>query len=323
MGGSVTARLHAQQAQAMAAQGKSERAAEETAFQAERAFRLALLADDRAALLRESWTLAVTQEARVDSLWAVGLALLADREALRAHRAETYAALTGALADSVEARSWLGFIMGVEGPVSAPLAQPDTLGSPTPSMAQALETAQERPDVEAAQAGITAAEAGRGLAASTYLPALGVNAAAYHDSPDFLGDGAAHWSIGVGLSWRFDAGSPSGRKAAAHQVTAARENADTARRRAEHEVRVAHAKIDAAAQQLAAFEAAVAGAEEANRLVERRHEEGLATTLELTEAQNVLTRTRLGELSARHDLAIARASLRLAAGTSLSEEEVR
>jgi outer membrane protein TolC len=323
MGGSVTARLHAQQASASAALARSERAAEETAFQAERAFRLAILADEQVALLRDSWSLALTQEARVESLWTVGLALLADLEALRAHRAEAYAALAGSLADSVEARSWLGFVMGAEGPIGNLLARPDSTGSPAPSIAEALESAQERPDVEAAQAGVRAAEAERGLAASAYLPTLGVSAAAYHDSPEFLGEGAAHWVIGVGLAWRFDAGSPSGKKAAAARAVAAQENADTARRRAEHDVRVAYTKVAAASQRLEAYRAAVRGATEANRLVERRHEEGLATTLELTEAQTALTRTRLGELTAAHDLAISRAALRLAAGTPVPEEEVR
>jgi outer membrane protein TolC len=54
--------------------------------------------------------------------------------------------------------------------------------------------------------------------------------------------------------------------------------------------------------------------------MEERYEEGLATTLELTESQNTLTRITLHHLAARQDAAIALKSLELAAGTLASLE---
>jgi outer membrane protein TolC len=80
-------------------------------------------------------------------------------------------------------------------------------------------------------------------------------------------------------------------------------------------VRAARARLDAALLRLAALEAAQSAADDANRLVQERHQEGLATTLELTEAENALTRTRLAAASARHELALARSAVALAAGT--------
>ena len=84
---------------------------------------------------------------------------------------------------------------------------------------------------------------------------------------------------------------------------------------ARHEVRVAYTRQESATRRLGALEAAVAASETAYRLIQERHVEGLATTLELTEAQNTLIRVRLELATARHDLALARKATKLATGT--------
>jgi outer membrane protein TolC len=49
--------------------------------------------------------------------------------------------------------------------------------------------------------------------------------------------------------------------------------------------------------------------------MEERHREGLATTLELTESQNTLTRVSLRHAQARQGVALAARELELTAGT--------
>ena len=89
---------------------------------------------------------------------------------------------------------------------------------------------------------------------------------------------------------------------------------DESRDQAIHETRTALDRLRAAERRKVALEAAVMFSEESYRLIEQRYREGLASALELSEYQNTLVRTRLGAAVAAQDLALARASVLLAAG---------
>ncbi len=323
-GGALTSGIKAARAQAEAARGMAGRTDQQVAFDTERAFRMALLAQEKTALLRETVSVARAQAARVESLWAEGLALQSDRQTLKAHVLEMEAELTSARADSAEARSMLGLVMGMEGPVTATLAQPDTLrASSVPSLASAMDTAVERGDVRASRAAWRAASAGVGLARAGALPAFEVMAGTEHNSKDFFGEGGNQWMVALGGKLSLDAGAPGRIKAASAQSRAAREQMDLAREHARHEVRTAYDRLLAARDRVSALEAAVVSARESFRLMERRHDEGLITALDLTTSQTNLTRTELGAAAARHELALARASLMLASGTLELPEEAR
>jgi outer membrane protein TolC len=86
---------------------------------------------------------------------------------------------------------------------------------------------------------------------------------------------------------------------------------------------VAFDRLRAAEDRKIALDAAASFSEESYRLTEERYREGLVTVLELSEFQNTLIRTRLGAASARHDLALARKALLLAAGSLVLPEESR
>jgi len=235
---------------------------------------------------------------------------------LTAHVQETAATLSAAEAESVESRSLLGWLLGVGEPVWEALQVPSNDGGPSPpSLDEALHNLESRGDLRATQQDELAAEAGRKLAKSELLPNLDAVARAAHHTSEFFGDGQAFWFLGVQATWAFEWGSSSRVNAAESRIRQASLQVDEAREMARHEVRVAYTRQESATRRLTALEAAVAASETAYRLIQERHVEGLATTLELTESQNTLIRVRLELASARHDLALARKAAQLASGT--------
>ena len=315
-GGALRSGIRAAQAQATAAHETALRGSQSIRFETERAFRYAILADQKIDVLRGSLAVARAQVARVESLWTEGLALQSDRRALEAHASEMSADLENALADSAEARSGLGLLMGAGGPVTASLIEPpEETGFSAPPDSTALRTALERADVRAAEASSQAALSARGLARAEFLPTVGVMGVAEHNSDSFFGAGGDQWTIGVTARWHFDLGSPLRTQAASGHAAAARRAYEQTRDQAFHDVRTALLRLRAAEKRTVALDAAVAFSDESYRLIEARYHEGLASALELSEYQNTLVRTRLGAAQARQDLALARASVFLAAGT--------
>lgn len=314
-GGALKSGIRAAEAQAEAAESASLRGAQSVRFETERAFRYAILADKRVDVLRNSLAVAQAQAARVESLWAQGLALQSDRRALDAHVSEMTADLESALADSAAARSGLGLMMGAGGPVMASLLNPsEPTGFSAPPDSVAVAAALERGDVAAARAASRAAASGRGIVRAELLPTVGLMGVAEHNSDTFFGAGGDQWTIGVTARWRFDIGSPQRMNAADARAEAAEKAYVLARDAAVHDVRTALDRLRAAERRKVALETAVVYAGESYRLIEQRYHEGLASALELREYQNTLVRTRLGADAAAQELALARASLLLAAG---------
>ncbi len=114
-GGAITSGLNAARAQAEAADQNAQRTSQATAFDAERAFRMALLSEERVAVLRASLSTARAQAARVESLWAHGLALQSDRQSLVAHVRETEAMVAGARRGQRGSARRTGFGLGSGG----------------------------------------------------------------------------------------------------------------------------------------------------------------------------------------------------------------
>lgn len=127
---------------------------------------------------------------------------------------------------------------------------------------------------------------------------------------------ASSYTVAGVLSWRlFDAGVTG---AAVDQARAAELEAAARLRQAEEGValQVAEARrlaLEAEAR-IAAREAAVAQAEEAQRLMKKRYENGIINLVELLAGQAQLDRARADLVAARHDLVAARTELRRAVG---------
>jgi outer membrane protein len=315
-GGRLSSGIRAAEDEALAARSTAERTTQTIRFETEKAFRSALLAEKQVDVLRGSLAVAGQQAARVESLWATGLALQSDRRALQAHVSEMSAELASVLADSAEARSALGLLLGAGGPVTATLLEPpEETGFSAPSDSEAAALALHRADVSAAEQASRAAVSMQGLLRATLLPSVGLMGVAEHNSETFFGEGGDQWLLAVTARWRFDLGSPDRVHAAGARAEAARTSYDLTRDQAQHDVRSAFDRLRAAQERKRALDAAVNFSEESYRLVEQRYHEGLATALELSEYQNTLVRTRLGAAAAGQDLALARSALLLAAGT--------
>lgn len=80
------------------------------------------------------------------------------------------------------------------------------------------------------------------------------------------------------------------------------------------EVRRAHSELTAAGERRIQATNSTALAEKSLTIVQDRYAEGLATLVELLEAETSLTRARAREVEAERDLIVATATLQLAVG---------
>ena len=144
-------------------------------------------------------------------------------------------------------------------------------------------------------------------ARSTYLPR--VNSFARYDwnSPNRLYGGDRNWTAGILASWSPFAGAS---EIADVQGSAARESGA----RAQAEAAQANARLDAeqsrttlavALTRLAIAERAIAQSVEAHRIVGRKYDGGLATVVELLDAQTAETQSALAFTQARYAVIVS------------------
>jgi outer membrane protein len=167
--------------------------------------------------------------------------------------------------------------------------------------------------IDAAQAQVKMAKSGK-------LPQVGVMAR--HDWNDRdVGLDAASYTLGAQVSWQvFDGGVIQGKvdRAAAEVVELEAQLAD-AEADTLLQVDDAWRRLARTQARLEAKQLAVADAEEAQRLVNLRYENGVATLVETLSAQAQLDKTRADRVAARYELTMAGAALRLAVGRLGSE----
>jgi outer membrane protein TolC len=138
-----------------------------------------------------------------------------------------------------------------------------------------------------------------------------------------LGFDAASYTVAGVLSWTaFDGGVT---KAGVDRAEAQRAELAAKLRQAEdgiaYQVGDARRKTLEAEERIAARETAVEQAAEAQRLVQKRYENGVGTLIELLSAQAQLDKARGDLVAARYDLAVSRAELKRAVGV-LSPEQL-
>lgn len=165
-----------------------------------------------------------------------------------------------------------------------------------------------REQKEAARAQVEAARAGR-------RPQL--NVMARQDwNDESLGLSASSYTVAGVLSWNaFDGGVTD---AGIDRASAGYNEVDARLRQAESgvvfQVREARRQAQESETRLAARQAAVADAEEAQRLTRKRYENGLATLVDLLAVQAQLDKARAELVAARHDIEISRIELKRAVG---------
>ncbi len=165
-----------------------------------------------------------------------------------------------------------------------------------------------RNQVDAGRAQVNAARAGRRPQASVL--------ARQDWNDNGIGLDASSYTLAGVVSWTaFDGGVTDAR---VDHARAARAEAAARLRQAEDgvvfELREARRLAQEAETRLTAREAAVLDAEEAQRLVRKRYENGLTTLVDLLSVQAQLDKARGDRVAAGHELAVSRIDLRRAAG---------
>jgi len=210
-----------------------------------------------------------------------------------------------------------------------PLSEPLDVGAPvTPAMLAGADAdlRQQALDTHAGLQALRSQMLGAGAAVEAaragYKPQF--NVMLRGDVNDkALGFGAASYTVAGVLSWTaFDGGVT---KAGVDRAEAQRTELAAKLRQAEdgiaYQVGDARRKALEAEEKIAAREAAVEQAAEAQRLVQKRYENGIGTLIELLSAQAQLDRARADLVAARYDLAVSRAELKRAVGV-LSPEQL-
>jgi outer membrane protein TolC len=321
-GGRIDAGIDGAERQADAARQGRERARQELVYRVTDRYTGAVVAARAVEVRREGLEVARESVKLTRDLYEAGLVVESDLLQARVRESEAEAALADAEAGAQVARSALNLELGRA--LDTPMTLPESVDLPAADeAAEAVELAaliaeatDRRPDLGAAQARVQAARAGVRRARGGRLPEIGWSGAFEADSEEPFDDPGSNWTVGVGLRWTaFDGFATSAR------VERARAELDRAERLAERAEQGIALEVEAALEELHTarlrWDEAVRSVELARRsaaIVQDRYKEGLTTVVELLQAQTLETGSRVRELRARRDLAMARAGLDLALG---------
>lgn len=221
------------------------------------------------------------------------------------------------------ARLRLGQAIGLE-PGSAPLAS-----EPVTAVALTLTTEElereafaNRPDFKQVTAGVAEASAGLAAARGTYWPTLYAHASYQmndrdvpfgRDNDSWMAGATARWEVFDGFRRNSDVERASAMKSAQESYLS------SLRQEVSLQVRESLLRRVEAEKRLQIARSAVRDAEEMIRLVNRRFENALATTVELLDAQTALNRARAQLADNEANFALATAYVYQSAGLFMEE----
>lgn len=284
-----------------------------------RAYYGAILAADRVTTLDAAARAAHGHVSRAESMVRNGLATKSDALLASVRAGETDALLAGARGDAATAVSQLQLLLGDDAGASLTL----TADLPTRERIIAIvapDTASlpgaTRADVAAAGAALDAARADARRAQAAYLPRLNSFARYDWNSAGRFYGGERSWTVGIMASWSPFAGASqlSNVQATGAAAATARADAEAAEAQAHLDVERSASALRVALARLDIAERAVAQGGEAHRIVARKYDGGLATVVELLDAQSVETQSRLAFSQARFAAIAAAADHRRALG---------
>jgi len=214
------------------------------------------------------------------------------------------------------ARVTLGRTLGLTEEFPCPIAAPPSaLPLPTEDR-QALYARARRgnPDLAALQCQVDAASAAVDYAVADLRPDLSLGASLAWSGATF--PLARKWSLGPSLDWTlFDSGHKVGViDAAAANLQASRSRMADREQRLFQDLITALIQLQTARAQSAVAEVVVRAARETLDLVTSRYRLGLATSLELTDAELAVAQARSQQAQARHDELAAQALILLNTG---------
>lgn len=283
-----------------------------------RAYYGAVLAAERVATLDAAARAAHAHVDQAESLVRQGMATRSDALLASVRAGEIDAQLAEATGTAETARHQLAVALGdpsVAPVVPATLPPTDRIRSVVAPDTAAL-TAAPRADLRAAERGLDAARADAVRARSTYLPRINSFARYDWNSAQRLYAGDRNWTVGVMATWTpfSSAAQISDVRVSAARAESAQAEADAARAQALLDDQQTRTALSVALARLDIAERAVAQSAEAHRIVARKYDGGLATVVELLDAQAAETQSALGLSQARYVAITADADRRRALG---------
>lgn len=250
---------------------------------------------------------------------AAGTAAPLDVTRARAELVRRQSDLVGAHADLDRARLALGVMLGRGTPVQ--IAVPEVAGAPAPELedaaeAQASEALARRPEVAAQRAQLAAAEEDVRSAWARLAPQLSASASLFAaDVPYVTGDKDG-WRATVDLTWPlYDGGFRYGkRRQAEAQAAGARAGLEGQRLAVLQDVEDGRRDLGVARERLRLAEAQAALAADAAASAKRSFDAGVASSLDVIDANDRLYQADTGLADARARAAQARLGLLRALG---------
>jgi outer membrane protein TolC len=272
----------------------------------------AVLAAERATMLRSSLLAARAHQAQAEALVRQGMATRSDALLAAVRTGELEAQLAEADGGAAIARRQFAVALGGDGneratdvPAAAQLPSADRIraivGEDT-----AVVIGQQRADVHAASRGLEAARADALRARAAYLPRINSFARYDWNSPDRIYGGDKNWTAGILASWSLFAGASdvADVRGASARETEARAQAEAAQANARLDIEQTRTTLAVALTRLTIAERAVAQSTEAHRIVARKYEGGLATVVELLDAQAAETQSTLAFAQSRYSVIV-------------------
>ena len=288
-----------------------------------RAYYGAVLAAERATMLRSAVRAAHAHQTQAEAMVRQGMVTKSDALLAAVRAGEMEAQLAEADGGAATARRQLAVLLGGDGAdLPAGMAAPAQLPSADRIRSvvgadTAQNIGQSRADVDAASRGLDAARADALRARSVYLPRINSFARYDWNSPDKLYGGDRNWTAGILASWSVFAGASdiADVRGASARETEARAEAESAQANARLDGEQTRTALAVALTRLAISERAVAQSVEAHRIVARKYEGGLATVVELLDAQTAETQSTLSFAQSRYAVIVSAAERRRAVGS--------
>ncbi len=285
-------------------------------FQAIEAFFGTALARARVHAARQAVDSAEADAQRIRDLVEEGLRVDSDLLSAQVQLAEFRQALIQAEGAEESARAALNTVLGrpVDSPLRPAGGMPEKRYELAPQ-AQLIERAsRQRPDLQQSAANVEIAHQKARSSRGEYLPAVNLFAQFGQSSQELVG-GSGDFTVGATLSFNIlDFGRSPRIQEAMAEWEIARGEELRQRNQVGLEVVRAYREVLAAESRVEVSSGAVGQAEEALRIVEDRHQEGLTTVTELLRAQTALLNSRFNLLAARYDYILGFARVLLATG---------
>ena len=252
----------------------------------------------------------------IGNLLKNGVVVKSDLLTAKVHLQDVKVQQTQAENAEAQAIDQLHLLLGM--PLSSPLnvaASVDVKPLEGNSKEQQDEAINSNPGLAALRNQMEAAQANVKVARASKYPQVGLLARTDWNDPN-VGFDAHSYTLGGQVSWQlFDGGVTNSAVARAH---AGREELSAKLKQAEmgisFQVADAWRKAEEAEQRVTARELAVDQSEEAQRIITKRYENGVAAIVELLGGQAQLDKARADLVAARYELKMQRAAARLATG---------